>query len=106
LPLRASGSIRSLFARTYLGIDSGWGFATGAPTGLVKDSWNIRLVPHYWLGAFFVLAHLAAGARGVMMARGVSKTLADRFMVGGAVVAALVATVIMLGMCGMRVQFV
>ena len=47
-----------IFARTYLGIDTGWGFATGAPTGLVKDPWNIRLVPHYWLGAFFVLAHL------------------------------------------------
>src|SRR5262249_6297553 len=72
------------------------------PTGLVKDRWNIRLVPHYWLGAFFVLAHLAAGARGVMMAHGVSKAFADRFMVGGAVVAGLVATVIMLGMCGMR----
>src|SRR5262249_320756 len=56
-----------IFARTYLGIDTGWDFATGAPTGLVKDRWNIRLVPHYWLGAFFVLAHLAAGARGVMM---------------------------------------
>ena len=95
-----------IFARTYLGIDTGWGFATGAPTGLVKDRWNIRLVPHYWLGAFFVLAHLAAGARGVMMAHGVSRAFADRFMVGGAVVAGLVATVIMLGMCGMRVQFV
>jgi hypothetical protein len=95
-----------IFARTYLGIDTGWGFATGAPTGLVKDPWNIRLVPHYWLGAFFVLAHLAAGARAVMMAHGVSKGLADRFMVGSTIVAGIVATVIMLGMCGMRVQFI
>src|SRR5215471_7137872 len=95
-----------IFARTYLGIDTGWGFATGAPTGLVKDPWNIRLVPYYWLGVFFVLAHLAAGARAVIMAHGVSKTLADRFMVGSAVAAGIVATVIMLGMCGMRVRFV
>jgi hypothetical protein len=95
-----------IFARTYLGIDTGWGFATGAPTGLVKDPWNIRLVPHYWLGAFFVLAHLAAGARAVIMAHGVSKAFADRFMVGGAVVAGIVATVIMLGMCGMRIRFI
>lgn len=95
-----------IFARTYLGIDTGWDFATGAPAGLIKDPWNIRLVPHYWLGAFFVLAHLAAGARTVMMAHGVSETFASRFMVGGAVVAAVIATVIMLGMCGMRVQFV
>ena len=95
-----------IFARTYLGIDTGWGFATGAPAGLIKDPWNIRLVPHYWLGAFFVLAHLAAGTRSVMMAHGVSKMFADRFMIGGAIVAGVIATVIMLGMCGMRVQFV
>ena len=95
-----------IFARTYLGIDTGWGFATGAPTGLVKDPWNIRLVPHYWFGVFFALAHITAGARVVIMAHGVSKKLADRFMVGGAVIAGIVATVIMLGMCGMRVKFV
>ena len=95
-----------IFARTYLGIDTGWGFATGAPTGIVKDPWNIRLLPHYWLGAFFVLAHLAAGARAVIIAHGVSKVFADQFMIAGAVVAAVIATVILLGMCGMRVQFV
>jgi succinate dehydrogenase hydrophobic anchor subunit len=95
-----------IFARTYLGIDTGWSFATGAPTGLVKDPWNIRLMPHYWLGVFFVLAHLAAGARVVIMAHGVSKVFADRFMVGSSIVAGIVATVIMLGMCGMRVQFI
>jgi len=95
-----------IFARTYLGIDTGWSFATGAPTGLVKDPWNIRLVPHYWLGVFFVLTHLAAGTRAVIMAHGVSKAFADQFMVGSAVIAGVVATVIMLGMCGMRVQFI
>lgn len=95
-----------IFARTYLGIDTGWNFATGAPTGLLKDPWNIRLVPHYWLGVFFVLAHLAAAARTVIMAHGVSKALADRFMIGGAVAAGILATVIMLGMSGMRVQFI
>jgi hypothetical protein len=95
-----------IFARTYLGIDTGWSFATGAPNGLVKDPWNIRLVPHYWLGVFFVLAHLAAGARVIIMAHGVNKVFADRFMVGGAILAGIVATVIMLGMCGMRVQLI
>ena len=93
-----------IFARTYPGIDGERGFATGAPTGIVKDPWNIRPLPHYWLGAFFVIAHLAAGARAVIIAHGVSKVFADRFMV--AVVAAVIATVIMLGMCGMRVRFV
>jgi hypothetical protein len=95
-----------IYARTYLGIDTGWAFATGAPAGLVRDPWNIRLVPHYWLGVFFVLAHLAAGARVILIAHGIPKAFADRFMIGGAVIAGIVATVIILGMCGMRVQFV
>jgi hypothetical protein len=34
-----------IFARTFSHIDSDWGFATGAPTGLIEDPWNIRLVP-------------------------------------------------------------
>ena len=95
-----------IFARTYLGIDTGWDFATGAPSGFVKDPWNIRLVPHYWLGVFFVLSHIAAGTRALMMAHGASKALADRFMLGGAVTAGIIATAIMLGMCGLRLQFV
>jgi hypothetical protein len=94
-----------IFARAYLGMDSGWGFATGAPTGLVMDPWNIRLVPHYWLAVFFVLAHLASGARVIFLAHGASKAFADRFVIGGSVIGGIVATVIMLGMCGMRVQF-
>src|SRR5262249_8252813 len=95
-----------IFARTYLGIDSDWGFATGAPTGLIKDAWNIRLVPHYGLGVFFVLAHLFSGVRIVMLSHGGRKTTADRVMIGGSTAAALTACVIMLGMCGMRVSFV
>ena len=30
-----------LYARTYLRIPTGWAFATGAPTGLIHDAWNI-----------------------------------------------------------------
>ena len=95
-----------IFARTYLGIDTGWGFATGAPTGLVADAWNIRLVPHYALGVFFVLSHIAAGARVVMLNNGVRKAVADRLMIGGASAAGVIAAVIILGMCGLRLQFV
>src|SRR5258706_12033358 len=45
-------------------------------------------------------------ASGVVMAHGVRKAFADRFMIGGAVVGGIVASVIMLGMCGMRVQVI
>jgi hypothetical protein len=95
-----------VFARTYLGIDTGWGFATGAPTGLISDAWNIRLVPHYVLGVFFVLSHLAAGGRVVMVKNGMRRILADRLMIGASSLAAVIATLIMLGMCGLRLQFV
>jgi len=37
-----------------------------------------------------------------MMANGARKAFADRFMIGGSVTAGIVATVIMLGMCGLR----
>jgi hypothetical protein len=95
-----------IFARTYLGTDTGRGFATGAPTGIVRDPWNIRLLPHYWLGAFFVLAHLAAGRVRSLSRVASARCLPTDFMVAAAVVAAVIATVIMPGMCGRRVQFI
>jgi hypothetical protein len=55
---------------------------------------------------FFVLSHLASGARVIMMAHGARRALADQLLVGGAVAAGFVATWIMLGMSGMRIQFV
>lgn len=94
-----------VFARLYLGIDSDWAFATGAPAGLIKDAWNIRLVPHYGLGVFFVLSHLAAGARAVMLSHGVAKRYADRFAIGSATAAGFIAFAIMFGMCGARLNF-
>ena len=102
------GHMNSVFvyARLYLGIDSDWAFATDAPAGLVKDAWNIRLVPHYGLGVFFVLSHLAAGVRAVLLAHGVTRRFADRFLIGSATAAGLTAFVIMLGMGGGRLNFV
>lgn len=95
-----------ILARVYLNIDSGWGFATGAPAGLIHDARNIRLLPYYWLGVFFVLSHLAAGARVVMLAHGKKKELADGVMIWGAALSALASTLILLGMCGLRLHFV
>jgi succinate dehydrogenase hydrophobic anchor subunit len=81
------GHMDSVFilARTYLGIDTDWAFATGAPSGLTRDPWNIRLLPHYWLGVFFVLSHIASGLRGVLLAQGWRKSIADKVMIGGSV---------------------
>lgn len=92
-----------LYARTYLGIATGWAFATGAPTGLIHDAWNIRLLPHYLLGVFFVLAHLNSGLRVVLIAHGTDRTMADRIWIAGAAASAAVASAIIVGMCGGRI---
>jgi hypothetical protein len=94
-----------VLARGYLGIDPGWGFATGAPAGLIQDAWNIRLVPLYGLAMFFILSHLAAGARVVMLAHGQKKEIADGVMIWGAALSVLASALVLLGMCGLRLHF-
>ncbi len=94
-----------LVARKYLHIDPNWDFATGAPAGLIHDAWNIRLVPYYWLGVFFVLLHLASGARKVMLEHSNRTKLADGMVIWGAALSALASTGILLGMCGLRLHF-
>ena len=48
----------------------------------------------------FVLSHLAAGARALMLSHGVARLHADHFLSGGAMAAGWVAFAIMFGMCG------
>ncbi|WP_252271633.1 hypothetical protein [Pseudomonas subflava] len=91
-----------VFARLWAGIETDWAFATGAPTGLIMDPWSIRLLPHYALGVFFVLAHLGSGLRVVLLAHGVARRTADRLWWLGAGAAALVSLAILLGMTGLR----
>jgi hypothetical protein len=99
------GHMNSVFvyARTYLGIQTDWAFATGAPAGLIHDAWNIRLLPHYLLGVFFVLAHLASGARVVLLTHGASRTLVDRAWTGGVILSAIIAAAVIASMCGVRI---
>jgi hypothetical protein len=91
-------------ARQVLHIDPNWDFATGAPAGLIRDAWNIRLVPYYWLGVFFVLLHLASGARKVLLEHSSRTNLADGVVIWGAALSAMVSTAILAGMCGLRLH--
>jgi hypothetical protein len=91
-----------LYARRFANIKTDWDFATGAPAGLLHDAWNIRLVPHYYLGVFLVLAHLALGARIVALNHGASRSAADRWTKAGIAASALAAFLIMLGMSGVH----
>lgn len=98
------GHMNSVFvlARAYFGIQTGWGFATGAPNGLIHDAWSVRLIPHYFLAVFFVIGHLFSGLRVVMLTHGTNRVSADRIWLAGVIGGATLALVIMLAMCGMR----
>jgi hypothetical protein len=100
------GHMNSVFvyARSFLGIPTDWNFAIGAPTGLIHDAWNIRLLPHYALGAFFVLSHLASGLRVVLIAHGVNQHNADRLWGVCVAMSAIVAAGIIAGMTGIRID--
>jgi len=93
-----------IYARTVLGIPTGWSFAIGAPTGLIHDAWNIRLLPHYALGVFFVLSHVTSGLRGVLIAHGVGRNKANWVWGAGVALSAGVAAAIIAGMCGIRIN--
>jgi hypothetical protein len=90
-------------ARAVHHIDTNWAWASSAPTGLIHDAWSIRLVPHYALGVFFVLAHLCSGLRGVLIAHGVGETSVNRIWKSGLVASALISVAIMSGLCGVRI---
>ncbi|MCS3502253.1 hypothetical protein M2189_008236 [Bradyrhizobium japonicum] len=91
-----------IYARTVQGIPTDWAFAIGGPTGLIHDPWNIRLLPHYALGVFFVLTHLASGLRVVLIAHGVSPSTANRLWSAGSAASAAIAVAIIAGMSGIR----
>jgi hypothetical protein len=90
-------------ARAVHKIDTDWGWASGAPVGLIQDAWNIRLLPHYALGVFFIIGHLSSGLRAVMLAHGVRAQVADRFWAAGLIAGGALSTAIMCALCGLRV---
>jgi len=89
-------------ARTITKVQTDWNWATGAPSGLIHGAWNIRLLPHYLIGVFFVLTHLVLGLRVVALARDTPREKADFLARIGIGVAAVVATAIMIGLSGLH----
>lgn len=90
-------------ARSVRNIETDWAWATGAPGGLIYDAWNIRLLPHYAFGVFFVLAHLSSGLRQILKAHGVDPALANRAWLAGLVAGGLISIAIASGLLGARI---
>lgn len=89
-------------ARMVRGAETDWAWASGAPEGLLLDPWNVRLLPHYAFAVFFVLAHLFAGQRRILLAHGVSIQTATRVWTWGLVFAALISAAIIAALLGAR----
>jgi hypothetical protein len=83
-----------ILARAVTKVDTTFLWASGAPVGLLADAWNVRLIPHYSLGVWFVITHMGLGLRGVLLAHEVSPPVADRVAWGvGALGAAFALTI-------------
>jgi hypothetical protein len=93
-----------IYARAIAGIPTDWDFATGAPTGLLRDAWSIRLLPHYLLAVFFVLTHLILGARVVALAHRMNVRAANRLALAGISLAGAIAGAIALGLAGIHIR--
>lgn len=67
-----------ILGRAVTKVDTTFLWASGAPVGLLPDTWNVRLIPHYSLGVWFVISHMGFGLRAVLLAHGVSPLAAGR----------------------------
>ncbi len=80
--------------RTVTKVDTTFRWASGAPLGLLSDAWNVRLIPHYSLGVWFVITHMGLGLRGVLLAHRVPAAAANRVAWGVCALGAAVALTI------------
>ena len=67
-----------ILGRAVTKVDTTFLWASGAPQGLLPDAWNVRLIPHYSLGVWFVITHMGLGLRNVLLAHRVSPLAAGR----------------------------
>ena len=92
-----------VLGRLVLNLNTNDVWAAGLPAGMVADLWNTRLIPHYSLAAFLLIAHVGCGLRGILLAHTCPLTKANRMTAAITVLGAVVATVIIVAMLGVHV---
>jgi hypothetical protein len=75
-------------------VDTTFLWAAGAPTGLLPDAWNVRLIPHYSLAVWWVITHLGLGLRTILLGHRVSPTVVNRVAWGTAGLGLLITSII------------
>jgi hypothetical protein len=91
-----------VLGRVVMKVDTDFLFASGAPTGLLHDPWNVRLIPHYSLAVWALFIHLACGLRGVLLSHGISIATANIFAWPIIGFGGVIAATIILAMCGLH----
>jgi hypothetical protein len=92
-----------VLGRQAMQVDTNWDFAIGAPAGMMGDSWNVRLVPHYSLAVLLLFSHLACGVRNVLLGRSIAMTAATRTAAAIIAFGGVVAFTVTLAMLGLHV---
>jgi hypothetical protein len=104
LALFIASHINSVFTLArYFGTDTDYAWAVAEPVGLLADPWSIRLLPHYSLAVFLLIAHLACGLRGVLRNHKVREPLCTEATWGVIGMGGLVTIIITTGMLGVRI---
>jgi hypothetical protein len=91
-----------VLGRLVLNINTNDAWAAGLPAGMIADLWNTRLIPHYSLAAFLLIAHVGCGLRGILLGHEWSLTNANKVAVAITGLGATVATVIIVAMLGVH----
>jgi hypothetical protein len=91
-----------VLGRLVLNVNTNDAWAAGLPAGMVADLWNTRLIPHYSLAAFLLIAHVGCGLRGILLGHEWSLTSANKIAVAITGTGAAFATVIILAMLGVH----
>jgi hypothetical protein len=93
-----------VLGRMVMKVDTDFLFAAAAPAGLLHDSWNVRLIPHYSLAVWALFIHLGCGLRGVLLSHRKSVSTANASAYGMVGLGAAIAATIILSMCGLHIR--
>jgi succinate dehydrogenase/fumarate reductase cytochrome b subunit len=88
----------------YFGSDTTYAWAVNDPVGLVQSPWAIRLLPHYSLAVFLVIAHLACGMRVVLRNHGMKESRSSGMTWFVIAIGALATIEMTAGMLGFRLK--
>jgi hypothetical protein len=67
-----------VLGRSFSQVDTTFSWAGGAPSGLLPDPWNVRLIPHYSLAVWLVITHVGLGLRMVLLNHRISRAAANQ----------------------------